>query len=119
MHQIGQTDIVILEGKTFEVEKSIHHNGEKYSDCEKDCPKGWQILTYQLLQGIRNDSSLRKEFNLLNTYEYIQNPDSLSKGKGFVAWFYANSNGPLMYFNKVPSFHDTSLGVRYVREISK
>ncbi|MEK6908429.1 MAG: hypothetical protein AABX23_00050 [Nanoarchaeota archaeon] len=119
MHQIGEVSRAILEGRTFEVEKNIHHKGRKYSDCERDCPKGWQIITYWLLQGIRNNSSLIKEFNLLDTYEYIQNPDSLSKEKGFVAWFYANSNGPLMYFNKVPSFRDSSLGVRYVREISK
>ena len=90
MHQIGPTDRVTLEDRTFEVELKPHHQGGTYEECEKDCPKDWQIAIYRLLQDIRNSPD-RDKFGLLHTLEFVQNPDKVSRERGYVARFYAGS----------------------------
>ena len=42
----------------IEIQKEIHHKDEIYKECEKDCPKGWQIPTYKVLQFLRNSKYL-------------------------------------------------------------
>ena len=116
--QIAKTGRITLEGRTFEVEQSIHHLGKTYAECEKDCPKGWEISNYWLLQGIRN-SPQRDEFGLLDTCEYVQNPDNISKKHNFLAWFYADSQWAFLFCNRDPENTFPELAVRYVREISE
>ena len=118
MHQIAQTGKTTLEGKTFELELEKHHMNRSNEKCEKDCPKGWQMPTYQLLLSLRNNPQTRDQFNLLNTWEYVQNPDDVSREKGYTAWFIANSVGADLVCGGYPAFHDHDLGVRYMREIS-
>lgn len=119
MHRIGKTNKVTLEGKTFEVELRPHHNGETYATCERDCPKGWQILTYWLFQGMRNDPKTREKFGLESTWEYVQNPDTISQQNSYVARFYASSDSADLDCDRDPSDRGPSLGVRYAREIPK
>ena len=119
MHQIGETGRVTLEGTIFEVELKSHHQGSTYQQCEEDCPEGWQIPTYFLLQSMRNDSAIRDQFGLKTTWEYVQNPDAISRGNGYVARFYAISVGAFLNCSRVPADRDASLGVRFAREISQ
>ncbi len=117
MHSQTKTGTVTLEGKTFEVELNRHHIGRTYGECEKDCPAGWHMPTYQLLQEIRNSAD-RDKFNLLETSEYVQQPDVLSKERGLVAGFVASSDGAILSCAADPKTADSVLGVRYVRKLS-
>ena len=119
MHQISQTGKTTLEGKTFELELSPHHQGQTYKECEEDCPQGWQVPTYWLLQSLRNNSQTRDQFGLLNAREYVQNPDNISKQNGYVARFSANSDWADLVCNRDPTVRSPFLRVRYVREISE
>jgi radical SAM superfamily enzyme YgiQ (UPF0313 family) len=111
------TKIVKLSMGTYEIETKIHHFNKTYAECEKDCPKGWQIATYPILQELRNTKP--EEFNLLETWEFVQNPDKIRKEKGEVARFLAGSGGASLYCNRVPSNSVDGLGVRFVRKVSK
>ena len=117
MHQIGRVGQVNLQGRIFELELEIHHRGKTYEECERDCPRGWEIPTYFLLQEIRNTFE-RDRFSLLNTSEYVQNPDNISSSNDFVAWFDANSDGAVLNCVEDPAYRNSGLGVRYVREFS-
>ena len=100
---------------TYEVEKKIHHKGKTYAECEKDCPKGWEIATYQILQELRNTK--QEEFNLNDTWEFVQQIDKISKKKGYVARFCAGSVRVDLGAYCGSDFSDSALGVRYVRKI--
>jgi hypothetical protein len=109
------TKIVKFSMGTYEVETKIHHFNKTYAECEKDCPKGWEIITYPILQELRNTQP--KEFNLLETWEFVQNLDKIRKEKGEVAWFYADSDWAVLGCYGDPSGSYASLGVRFVREV--
>lgn len=118
MHRIRETGIVTLEGKTFEVELQPHHEEQTYNICEKDCPLGWQIATYQLLQEMRNNLETRAKFNLSGICEFVQNPDNMSKTNGYVSRFHASPLGAgLDCLCDASSSAAVGLKVRYFREI--
>src|SRR3989344_5749796 len=119
MHQIGETGRVTLEDKTFEVELKIHHQGRTYQQCVEDCPKEWQIPTHWLLQSMRNIPETRDKFGLVGTWEFVQNPDAISRNKGYVAWLDAGSSRAVLDCYMDPTNRGASLGVRYAREISE
>ena len=102
---------------TYEVETTIHHKGKMFAECEKDCPKGWEIATYELLQYLRNNHA--KAFNLIDTLEFVQNPDTISRKKGNVAWFVAGSVVAFLNCSRNPDYSNSSLGVRFVRKVKK
>ena len=117
--RIGETGHVTLEGRTFELEKSTHHHGKPFTECERDCPQGWTLPTYWLLQGVRN-SEHRDYFNLLETHEYVQQPDNISRETGTIASFDAGSDAlRQLVCNWVQNYSAPALGVRYVREVPK
>ena len=111
------TKIVKLSMGTYEIETKIHHFNKTYAECEKDCPKGWQIATYPILQELRNTKP--EEFNLLETWEFVQNPDKIRKEKGEVASFLASSVWASLGCGRLPSDSGGGLGVRFVRKVSK
>jgi hypothetical protein len=109
------TKIVKLSMGTYEIETKTHHFNKTYAECEKDCPKGWQIATYPILQELRNTKP--EEFNLLKTWEFVQNPDKIRKEKGEVARFSAYSVWADLSCGWSPSYSGGGLGVRFVREV--
>ncbi len=111
------TKIVKLSIGTYEIETKIHHFNKTYAECEKDCPKGWEIITYPIIQELRNTYS--EIFNLLDTWEFVQNPDKIRKDKGEVAWFVADSDGASLYCLGYPSYSDGGLGVFVVRKVKE
>lgn len=106
---------VKLSMGTYEIETKIHHLNETYAECEKDCPKGWEIATYPILQELRNTQP--ETFNLLDTWEFVQNPDKIRKDKGEVARFCAYSGNCSLGCGYYSYGCDSTLGVRYVRRL--
>ena len=117
-HQIRQTSIITLEGRTFELETVTHHHNQTYAEYEEDCPEGWEIPAYWQLQSARNSPD-RDKFNLLNTWEFVQNPDALSKERGYVARFSADSGRANLDCGRDINGRYAPLGGRYIREISQ
>lgn len=115
-HKIGETGEVEFNGKRIELEFSTREYDRSDSLSGRECPEGWQIPTYPLLQHVRN-SPRRDEFHLLKTFEHVQNPDDISRKNGFVARFGANSDGAGLDCYGYPSYCIATLGVRYMREI--
>lgn len=111
----GMSDLVIVPEKKIIIQKTIHHLNSTYVECLQDCPKGWKIPTYKILQWLRNNPKYRDLLNLAKIYEFVQNPDKISKEKGYVARFYADSNGAILSCGRGPSYSSASLGVRYIR----
>jgi len=101
----------------IEIETKIYYRGKTYAECLEDCPKGWQIVTYEILQWLRNNDKYRDKLNLLDTWEFVQNPDKISKNNNAVAGFYAYSNGAFLSCGRNPGDSDRALGVRYFRKL--
>jgi hypothetical protein len=109
---------MIIKEMGIEIEMEIHHNNKIYAECEKDCPEGWEIATYPILQELRNNPKYREKLNLEITWEFVQNPDTFSKQAGRVARLYApTSDRAGLYCGGVPSDSYDCLGVRYMRRL--
>ncbi len=99
----------------IEIQTKIHHKGKIYAECEKDLSKGESIPTYEQIQWLRN-SKYRDQLNLLNTWEFVQNPDNISKENGYVAGFYADSGYANLDCGRDSSDADSDLGVRFAKK---
>ncbi len=108
----------ICEGM-IEIEKEIHHKDKTYAECEKDCPNGWSIVTYPILQELRNSEHLIDDLNLKETWEFVINPDAISKKNGCVARFFAYSGWADLDCDRDPTSTNSGLGVRYWRKVKK
>jgi len=103
----------------IEVQTKIHHKNKIYSECEKDLSKGESIPTYEQIQWLRN-SKYKDQLNLDDSWEFVQNPDNISKKNNYVAGFYADSGYADLYCDRYSGDSDSVLGVRFVRKkISK
>ncbi len=111
---INKKDCLEISELNIIIEKNIHHKNKTYAECEKDCPKGWQIPTYKILQWLRN-SEYRDELNLLDTWEFMQNPDDISKKNGYIARFIVNSDRGRLYCDGDASYFLNDFGVRYMK----
>jgi hypothetical protein len=100
----------------IEVETEIHDKGK----CLKDItiPKGWRLLKVDEIFWLRN-SKYRDKLNLLYTWEFIEQPDEISKKNGYVAWFSALSDWAVLHCNWSPGYSDSGLGVRFCRDLKK
>ena len=99
----------------IEIQTKIHHKDKVYAECEKDLSKGESIPTYEQIQWLRN-SKYKDQLNLEDTWEFVQNPDNISKENGYVAWFYADSGYAYLDCDGGSSNLDSDLGVRFVRK---
>ena len=100
----------------IEVQNQIHHKDKTYAECEKDLIKGESIPTYEQIQWLRN-SKYKDQLNLDDSYEFVQNPDNISKKNGYVARFSADSDCANLDCNGDSSDSDSDLGVRFVRKL--
>ena len=109
-----KSEWIYIKELKIEVQTKIHHKGKVYSECEKDLSKGESIPTYEQIQWLRN-SKYKEQLNLLDTWEFVQNPDDISKANGYVAGFFGVSSyaGLICYW--VSDYSDSALGVRFVR----
>ncbi len=99
----------------IEIQTKIHHKNKIYSECEKDLGKGELIPTYEQIQWLRN-SKYKDQLNLDDTWEFVQNPDNISKKNGYVARFYAGSDYADLDCNGDSDNSFSNLGVRFVHK---
>ena len=99
----------------IEVQTKIHHKNKTYSECEKDLNKGESIPTYEQIQWLRN-SKYKDQLNLDDTWEFVQNPDNISKENNYVARFYADSDYAVLDCDRDSDDSNSTLGVRFVRK---
>lgn len=110
-----KNDWIKIPELKIEVQTKIHHKNKTYAECEKDLEKGESIPTYEQVQWLRN-SKYKDKLNLDDSYEFVQNPDNISKENGYVARFYADSGYAGLGCGGGSSGSDSVLGVRFVRK---
>ena len=111
-----KSDWVKIPELKIEVQNKIHHKNKTYAGCEKDLSNGESIPTYEQIQWLRN-SKYKDQLNLDDSYEFVQNPDNISKKNGYVARFCAGSDCAGLYCYMVSSYSGSYLGVRFVRSL--
>ncbi len=99
----------------IEIQTKIHHKDKTYEECEKDLSDGESIPTYEQIQWLRNSKYIN-QLNLLDTWEFVQNPDNISKKNGYVAGFIAGSDYAGLNCDRGSSNAGSNLGVRFVRK---
>ncbi len=109
-----KNDWIKIPELKIEVQTKIHHKSKTYAECEKDLSEGESIPTYEQIQWLRN-SKYKDQLNLDDSYEFVQNPDDISKENGYVARFCAGSDCAYLYCGRDSSYSDGDLGVRFVR----
>src|SRR3990167_7112658 len=102
LKSISKEKTIKIKELKIEVETEIHNKNQTLAEAMKDCPKGWRLLTYNEIQWLRNSKYINK-LNLLYTWEFIENPDKISKKRRYVAWFYANSGRAVLNCFRNPS----------------
>lgn len=107
-----KTIIVNLPTGKIEIETEIHDKGKSFNEIK--IPEGWRLPTYFELQELRNDENYIRELNLLETAEFVEQLDKLSKERGYVARFDTHSYGAGLDC-WYPGGSYSSLGVRFVR----
>ena len=100
----------------IKVQTKIHHKNKTYTECKKDLSKGESIPTYEQIQWLRN-SKYKDQLNLDDTWEFVQNPDNISKKNGYVARFCAYSDCAVLDCGRNSSVSGSVLGVRFVRKV--
>ena len=113
--ETDKTEWLDIPELKIEVQTKIHHKDKTYAGCEKDLSKGESIPTYEQIQWLRN-SKYKNQLNLDDTWEFVQNPDNISKENGYVAGFDADSDCAYLYCNGGSSDSYSVLGVRFVRK---
>ncbi len=117
--ETDKTKWLYISELKIEVQTKIHHKDKTYAECEKDLSKGESIPTYEQIQWLRN-SKYRDLLNLLDTWEFVQNPDNISKENNYVARFCADSDYAGLGCGRGSGDSNSALGVRFVRKkISK
>jgi len=111
-----KSDWIKIPELKIEVQSKIHHKNKTYPECEKDLSNGESIPTYEQIQWLRN-SKYKDQLNLDDSYEFVQNPDNISKKNDYVAWFYAGSDYANLYCDRGSSDSGSDLGVRFVRSL--
>ena len=113
--ETDKTEWLYISELKIEVQTKIHHKSKTYAECEKDLSKGESIPIYEQIQWLRN-SKYRDQLNLLDTWEFVQNPDNISKENNYVARFFAYSGYAYLDCYWVSDDSDSALGVRFVRK---
>lgn len=103
-----------IKDKKIEVSRQTY-NGKTYAEILKLLKKGESIANYNLLQKLRDDNDYCEKLGLDDCWAFVPNPDKKMGEKGYVAGFYADSDGAGLSCNWNPSCADAGLGVFLVR----
>ena len=111
---ITPTKTIKIKELKIEVETQIHDKGNKLSDIK--IPKGWRLLKAQEVITLHNKYA--KELNMLDTWEFTEQPFELNKQKSYVARFIAFSDRAFLFRGRDPEYSSSSLGVRFCKDIT-
>ena len=106
----------------IKIEKSTHHIGKSYDDLKKEFGKKYlekHLPTYSQLQFLRNLKRYRDKLGLDNTHEFILQEDLISKKKGYVTRFDADSGSICINSQWLSSGGMICAGVRFVFPIGE
>jgi len=100
------------EGNAWEICTEVQHKGKTYQKILDSLNEGEEIADYNLVQMLRNEK-VHECFE--DFWVFVPNPDKISKEKGYVARFYANSDWADLECSGNPSYRNASLGVFLIR----
>lgn len=115
MEHKTHNNTVIIKELNIEVESTIHSKGEKIQNIK--IPDGWRLLKFNEIIFLHNNDEYRKQLNLDNTWEYIEQPLEFNKLKEQAVAFYSSPYGANFYCNRNPNDAIPSLGVRFCRNL--
>lgn len=96
----------------IEVEIKIHDKNKSYSDIK--IPKGWRLLRIDEMIFLYNNH--KKELNLTDTWEFIEQPFKDYKNK-FASRFYAFPGDAYFDCDGEPRYSYLLLGVRFCKDL--
>lgn len=106
----------------IEVQTKIHHKGKSYDELKEEFGEDYlekNLPTYNQLQELRNlEHKGKYKLGLIDTWEFVKQPDEISKKNGYVARFCAGSGCAGLDCGRYSSGSVSGLGVRWVRKIS-
>ena len=117
-HEIERETIKIKELNikelNIEVETNIQQKGKSFNEIK--IPKGWRLLTMEEIKFLHN-SKYKEDLNLVDTWEFIEQPLELNKKNDYVAGFNADSYWANFVCYWGPDDRFDSLGVRFCRDL--
>lgn len=105
----------IIDGIEYECE--THDFGKKLSEIK--IPKGWRLWTIEECAKLHNNKKWREKLNLKDCWFFFEQPLKINDEGGYVAWFGADSGWADLDCGRYPSVTDSSLGVRFCRDVKK
>ena len=112
-----------IPNTNYEVTKQVLHKGKSYDEIMELKNSGEELLTLKLIGMICEHPDLVKELKMDSSSTkddfFFKQPFPQNEKKGYVPWFYADSGCAGLYCFGGSGCSGSSLGVRFVRKISK
>ena len=114
-----KSEWIYIKELKIEVQSKINHKRKSYDKLKEEFGEEYlekHLLTFNEAQKLRNlESEGKYKLGLKNTWEFCKQEDLISKKKGLVARFYANSYCLFLVTDGDSDYSDSDLGVRFVR----
>ncbi|MCK5625032.1 hypothetical protein KAI04_04270 [Candidatus Pacearchaeota archaeon] len=114
----NKKDFIYIKELDIEVQKEKHHLNKSYDDLKEEFGEELEenLLTFNEAQKLRNlEAEGKYKLGLKDTWEFCKQEDIISKKKGRVARFYADSDGLDLGADWSSDYSFSDLGVRFVR----
>ena len=106
---------IIISELNIQVETEIHDKGKPLEQIE--IPEGWRLLKINEITFIHNNEKYRKQLNMEDTWEFIEQPFDFNKVRGFTTRFYVGAGRVDLYCDCTAQGSIPTLGVRFCRDI--
>ena len=114
----NKKDFIYIKELNIEVQKNKHHLNKSYDELKEEFGEKYleeHLLTFNEVQKLRNlESEGKYKLGLKDTWEFCKQEDLISKKKGLVARFIADSGGLDLYSGRGSDVSDSYLGVRFI-----
>lgn len=97
------------------MEKEIHDKGKPLEKIK--IPEGWRLLKISEITFIHNNEKYRKQLNMEDTWEFIEQPFDFNKSRGFTTRFYVGAGRVDLYCDGTAQGSIPTLGVRFCRDL--
>jgi hypothetical protein len=120
------TEWIQVPGTDYEVTKEVLHKGKSYDKLKAEFGEDYlneNLLTLKQIGEICEHPKLLKELKMDSSSTkddfFFKQPFPQNLERGYVARFYADSDGAYLYCWASSDYSDSSLGVRFARKILK